>query len=30
MAGQPLYLQTIYRDGPPVNFSDAVRLSICP
>jgi hypothetical protein len=30
MAGQPLYLQTIYRDGPTVNFSDAVRIVVCP
>lgn len=30
MAGQPLYLQTIYRDGAGVNFSDAVRIVVCP
>ena len=28
--GQPLYLQTIYRDGATINFSDALRLLICP
>jgi hypothetical protein len=30
VVGQPLYLQTIYRDGASVNLSDAVRLVICP
>jgi hypothetical protein len=30
VAGSPLYVQTIYRDGPNINLSDALRLAICP
>lgn len=28
--GQPLYVQTIYRDGGSVNFSAALRILVCP
>lgn len=30
LVGSPFYLQTIYRDGQGVNFSDALRVFVCP
>lgn len=30
VVGQPLYVQTIYRDGAAMNLSDALRVPICP
>jgi hypothetical protein len=30
VVGQPLYFQTIFRDGPAMNLSEALRLEICP
>jgi hypothetical protein len=30
VVGQPLYFQTIFRDGPTVNLSDALRFEVCP
>ncbi|MEZ6018044.1 MAG: hypothetical protein R3F49_23265 [Planctomycetota bacterium] len=30
VAGQPLYVQTIFRDGATFNLSDALRIDLCP
>jgi hypothetical protein len=30
VVGQPLYVQTIFRDGASMNLSDALRLEVCP
>ncbi len=30
IAGAPLYIQTIFRDGNSVNLSSAIRLVVCP